>query len=250
MTVRNGAELQFSPNANRRTRPWKTALDVVASVVMITAGVVIVLAALRGRHIQETVPPHATVRVTNAITVGQPAAPVALVEFSDFQCAFCARFARETLPALVRQYVDSGRLLIALRHFPANSGHPFAFMAAEAAECARRQGKGWAMHELLFKDPTKLSEAVVRGYSEELGLESAAFGRCRQGEAVEEIRMDIEDATRLSIAATPAFLVGALQPDRTVRVMGTVSGAKPLAVFVGAIDRALSDLGLSTFGNR
>ena len=71
--------------------------------------------------------------------IGDPNAPITIVEFSDFQCPFCARFNIQTLPLLMEEYIDTGKVKLVFRDFPITSIHPNALPAALAAECANEQ---------------------------------------------------------------------------------------------------------------
>src|SRR5438270_4888185 len=84
-------------------------------------------------------------------------APVTLVEFTEFESPACARYARETLPQLERDYISTGKLRYVIRGFPVDPAHTLAFRAHEAAQCAAEQGKFWQMHDLLFASNGRLS---------------------------------------------------------------------------------------------
>ncbi len=81
---------------------------------------------------------------------GHRDAPVAMIEFSDFQCPYCGEYARTTYPELKRAFIDTGRLLYAFRNFPLDSVHPLAMPAAAIAACARNRGVLWQVHDGLF----------------------------------------------------------------------------------------------------
>jgi protein-disulfide isomerase len=93
-------------------------------------------AATAGR--QQPSPPKEPISVAGASTEGSSNAHFAIIEYSDFQCPFCAAFVRDTLPSLREQYVKPGKLLLAFRHLPLPM-HPFAKKAAETA--VKRQEK-------------------------------------------------------------------------------------------------------------
>lgn len=83
-------------------------------------------------------------------TLGKKDAPVIMIEFSDFQCPFCGRFWKDTLPQIKKDYVDTGKVLFVYKDFPLRQIHPLAQKAAEAANCAAEQGKFWEYHDALF----------------------------------------------------------------------------------------------------
>src|SRR5262249_52363764 len=86
--------------------------------------------------------------------MGDKRARLVLVEFSDFQCPFCARFVKETLPDIEKDYIKTGKLKYVFRDFPITNAHKDAFKAALAAGCALDQGKFWEMHDQLFDNQT------------------------------------------------------------------------------------------------
>lgn len=85
---------------------------------------------------------------------GPSDAKVTLVEFSDFQCPYCASFYSATEQQIMKDYVESGKVRFVYKHFPLTTIHPNAQKAAEASECAGDQGKFWEMHDLLFNAHT------------------------------------------------------------------------------------------------
>lgn len=96
--------------------------------------------------------------ISDAVVKGSERAKVVLIAFSDFECPYCSRFAKDTLPVLDEKYVRTGRVRVAFRHLPIESIHPTAFKAAEASECAREQGRFWEMHDRLFDQFKQLSQ--------------------------------------------------------------------------------------------
>src|SRR3989344_5210701 len=90
-----------------------------------------------------TQPTAVQVSADDDVVKGDKNAPVEIIEFSDFQCPFCARFYSDTLPQIQKEYIDTGKVKFVYRDFPLSSIHPQATPAAEAAECAKEQGKFW-----------------------------------------------------------------------------------------------------------
>jgi protein-disulfide isomerase len=168
-----------------------------------------------------------------------------IIEFSDFQCPFCAKFSQETFPALKNQYVDKALVKFAFRHLPLTRIHPRAWQAAEAAECGARQSKFWTMHDQLFANPSRLEETDLRTYARSSGLDLRLFNSCLAGEARDRVTWDSQSAQTLKISGTPSFLIGVLQSDGRVKVQHVLSGAAPLAEFAKALDPLLKQARLA-----
>ena len=159
--------------------------------------------------------------------LGDASAAVTLVEFSDFQCPFCARV-MPTLKQVQQAYGD--RVRIVWKDFPLTSIHPQAFKAAEAGQCAREQGKFWEYHDRLFANQQALEPELLKKYAADAGLDAAKFSACldtaKYGDRVQE-QMGV--GTGLGVSSTPTvFINGRL-----------VSGAQPYDVFTTIIDEEL-----------
>lgn len=172
---------------------------------------------------------------------GDRNARVVIVEFSDYQCPFCARYWRETLPQLDRDYIRTGKLRYVFRDLPIESIHPQAFKAHEAANCAGDQNKYWDMHDRLFANPQALAVPALMGHAQAMGLDMGKFQACLDtGRHAGEVRQDLAAAQAASINSTPNFFIGLLEPNGTVRSQLKITGAKQYAVFKAAIDSVLS----------
>ena len=159
---------------------------------------------------------------------GNKAAPVTIVEFSDFQCPFCKR-----ATPIVKQVLEHypGKVKWVFRDFPIASLHPDAPKAAEAARCAAEQGKFWEYHDVLFEKAPQLSIEELKRYAKDLKLDSAAFAKCLDsGKQAAAVKADIEQGDRLGITGTPTFFINGRQ----------LVGAEPLATFEKIIDTELS----------
>jgi len=138
-------------------------------------------------------------------TRGPADAPVTIVEFSDFQCPFCARYT-PVLKQLMAAYPTQVRLVY--RYFPIASLHPQAQKAAEAAVCADRQGKFWPMHDTLFAEQGALELDALKDKAARLGLDTAQFDACLDdGAAAAVVAADIAAGQQLGIDATPSSFV-------------------------------------------
>ena len=171
---------------------------------------------------------------------GSRTARVAVVEYSDFQCPYCGKFARETLPEVERAFVKPGKVLFAFRQFPLESIHPFALNAAETTECAGRQGRFWQMHDLTFADQGHLDEITLHERARAAGLNADLLDQCLQSSAADVVRADAKTGTALAVSATPTFFLGTLEADGRVRVIKRLSGALPTAQFSAALNALLA----------
>jgi protein-disulfide isomerase len=233
------------PEPGKRTRPWRTAFDIGSTVVMIVLAVGILWQgrfrspARRGAQSPAPIPAEA-ISIAGAALRGVPSAPVAIIEYADFECSFCARFAQEIEPVLRRQYVDKGRVMFVFKNFPLPM-HQQAAPAAEAAWCANRQGKYWEMHDRFFGVSSKLQESDLRSAAKEIGLDPALFESCRaKDEANQQIQAEKAEGERLKVSGTPAFFFGRATPDRRVHVSDVLMGAKSLEAFTEILDRLLN----------
>ncbi len=126
-----------------------------------------------------------------------------LVEFSDFQCPFCAE-AQKTLKPLIAKYQDEVTLVY--KHFPLTPIHPQALPAAKAAWAATQQGKFWQYHDALFNQQDKLGEELYLDIAQTLNLDLELFNRDRNA-ADTAIQQDIQLAAKLGLSGTPFFII-------------------------------------------
>jgi protein-disulfide isomerase len=130
-------------------------------------------------------------------------------------------------------------VLIAFKHMPLPK-HEFAITAAEAAECSRRMGRFWPMHDLLFEHQEALDAKNVRSYAASVGLDLRQFDSCMSNQAQEAVMHDVQSAKTLEITGTPSFFVGTRTGTDHVSVVDRLAGARPLEDFHRALDKALS----------
>lgn len=173
-------------------------------------------------------------RKGDPLSLGAVDAPVVMVEYADFQCPFCGRFARETQPRLVDEYVRRGLLRIEWRDLPYLG--PDSFRAALAGRAAAAQGRFWAFHHAVYAKERpvnggSLDEEGLRSIARSAGLDLARYDRDRRADrARQAMRRDLDQGTGLGITSTPAFVIN-----------GTpVIGAQPYAAFRSVIDAAIA----------
>lgn len=160
-------------------------------------------------------------------TLGPEDAPVVMIEFSDFQCPFCAKHFFQNHKILMEKYGKKMRFVY--KHFPLTQIHPQAMNAAIAAQCAHREGKFWEYHDEVFTHQQELSEANLLQWGKKLGLGSG-FERCFKERATQaEVEQDLKDGFEARVRGTPTFFING-------RV---IPGALPLTNFQQEIEKDL-----------
>ncbi len=181
-----------------------------------------------------------TISVADEPFKGDKNARVILVEFADYQCPFCARYFRETLPRIEKDYIETGKIKYVFRDFPLKS-HRDAFTAAQAAYCAGEQGKYWEMHARLFSvEPVDWHD--LSGYARPVGLDLQSFQRCLNSEeSAAHVRKDVSDGQKAGVKATPTFFLGFTGSDGSlVQAVREIVGAQPYTAFKDALDSVLA----------
>ncbi|MEE8133083.1 MAG: DsbA family protein [Nitrososphaerales archaeon] len=192
---------------------------------------------------QDTDPGRILVSSDDDPVKGNLEASVTIVEFSDYQCPFCARFFRDTLPDLRQDYIDTGKVKFVYRDFPLESIHSNAISSALAAECANEQEKFWEYHDKLFQSQGEWASLSKGGssnkfkeFAADLGLNSDKFRSCfDSGKYLNEINKDFQDGVKYGTSGTPAFFIG---NDKNGYIK--IVGAQPYSVFQQVIDQELA----------
>lgn len=201
------------------------------------------------------------------VVLGNENADVLVIEFSDFQCPYCRKFWRETLPQLETEYIDTGKIRFVYRDFPLEF-HPSSQKAAEIAECAREQGFWREMHDTIFVEQDKQGQGTIdftvdhlKAWAELIvGLDTVAVEKCLDSDRYkDEVKNDFVDGANVGVSGTPTFFIvsksgrisnserqqleqlqiGYATDDNGNDVLAIV-GAYPFAAFKAAIDASLS----------
>ncbi len=186
-----------------------------------------VLAGLREEAaISISLPRQRTRVAATGPSLGPEGAPITIVEFSDFQCPFCARVV-PTVKALHERYPDEVRIVY--RHLPLEF-HAQAKPAAIASVCADAQGSFWAYHDRLFENPKALERDDLIAHANEVGLDAGAFTTCLDDPAsAEVVEVDARAAAEVGATGTPTFFVNGVK----------LTGAQPVERFAALIDDEL-----------
>ena len=188
--------------SNLQSQKTQAALDAYYETLRAKYGVKDLLQPLR----QEV--------VATGPSMGPAGAAVTIVEFGDYQCPFCHQL-EPTLESVLKQYSHQVRLVF--RNFPLTDIHPEAMHAAQAAVCAGRQGKFWAMHDAIYADDTPLSIGSLRALARQVGVDSKEFETCvRDGAADATIKTDIQAGDELAVEGTPTLFIDGRYLNGTV----------------------------------
>jgi len=201
--------------------------------------------ATRPRVAQAVAPQQVLLRgLADDPVLGDKDAKLMLVEFTDYQCPFCRRYATSTLVQIKQAYVSTGKIRYVVRDFPIPQLHPNALNAAQAANCAADRGKYWEMHDLLFRNQRQLGLEQLPGHAKTLGLDVDAFKKClASGKHKAEILQDVADGRSAGVTGTPSFFLAVDGPEPgTARTLTMIRGAVPFAAFKAVIDSALAGL--------
>ena len=176
-------------------------------------------------------PPRTEVAVADHDPARGPAnAPITIIEFSEYQCPFCARVT-PTLKQIEEKY--AGKVRLVFKDFPLPN-HAQAPKAAEAAHCAGEQGKYWELHDRLFANQQQLQVPQLKAHAKAVGLDQAAFDQCLDsGKHAANVQADVDLGAGMGVQSTP-----------TVYINGrVVTGAQPIGVFTSIIDEELARAG-------
>ncbi|MBT2439011.1 thioredoxin domain-containing protein [Streptomyces sp. ISL-36] len=168
---------------------------------------------------------------SDKLALGRADAPVVLIEYADFKCGYCGKFARDTEPALVKKYVENGTLRIEWRNFPIFGEESEA--AARGAWAAGQQGRFWEFHRAAYAEGAKekgFGKERLAALAEEAGVgDLARFARDTDSAAARTaVSKDQEQGYALGATSTPSFLING-RP---------IAGAQPMETFTEAIDAA------------
>ena len=152
--------------------------------------------------------------MTHGVTKGNPSAPLTIMEFGDFQCPACGEFFRTVEPAVVTEFINTGRAKFVFYDFPLVNLHPNAFVAARAAHCAEDQGKFWEYHDQLYGNQQIWSSLpdpspVFEEFAGVLGLDDDAFKDCLRSDRHQDlVTANMQLAYVNQAPGTPTIMVG------------------------------------------
>jgi protein-disulfide isomerase len=143
--------------------------------------------------------------VDGAPVLGPANARVTLVEFSDFQCPYCAE-AVGKINAVLKAYPNDVKLIF--KQYPLTDIHSQAALAAAAALAANRQGKFWQLHDAMFADRTHLTRTNILAMADKAGLDVKRFQQDWDSAAVKQsLAKDVGDGDKIGVDSTPTLYI-------------------------------------------
>ena len=171
--------------------------------------------------------------------LGDPNAPVLMVEFGDYQCFFCNKFFHDTEDDILKNYVETGKVKIIFKDFTIIG--PDSVNAAHGAHCANEQGKFWQYHDILYNNWNGENNGWagsenLLNFARQIELDIDQWSECMLDAKYQQIIISSNsDAKSLGLTGTPAFFV--IGPDAKVTKIG---GAQPYDVFQRIFDTELA----------
>jgi protein-disulfide isomerase len=192
-----------------------------------------------------TVPPDPAIGTSISVEgkqfKGKKDAKLTLIQFSDYECSFCGQLARDTIPEVLKNYADTGKLKFVFGDL-ALAGHSHAVKAGEASYCAAEQGRYWEMHDVLFSHQGALEISNFLVYAGDIGLDVARFRQCLDSNRFEsQIQQSSAAAQRAGFVSTPVQVIGLTEGNgSSVKVLKVIPGAVTYAVTQAAIESVLN----------
>jgi protein-disulfide isomerase len=230
MTKNSIKDIETGLNRFVRTR-WVIIVVSVAAVLIVV--ILIAANASIGGGIVDPEP--RTYPFASGTSMGVEDAPVTIIEFSDFQCPFCRQFHLESLPQIIENYIETGKVHFVFQNYTILG--PNSYRAAKGALCAAEQDSFWLYHDYLFVnqnegDPTAFSNARLEDLADRAGLDVEDFRVCLIDDRTHtQIDNDFLLAQNAGASSTPSFLIN-----------GTlIRGAQEYEVFRTEIEAALAN---------
>ena len=167
-------------------------------------------------------------------TLGDPAAPITILEWGDYQCTFCYKFHQNTLGIIEKDFIKTGKVKLVFKDFPLNG--PDSKLAAEATYCAEDQGKYWQYHNELYKNwggerTGWITNESLEQFAVTVNLDLEQFKKCLNDETYKNrVNMIHEFGKGIGVDATPSFLV--FNDEKIIKIRGN----QPLEVFLKTFD--------------
>ena len=166
--------------------------------------------------------------------MGDPNAPITILEWGDYQCTFCYKFHQNTLDVINEEFIKTGKVKVIFKDFPLNG--PDSKLASEASYCAHEQDKYWKYHDELYENWAGertgwITREALSKFAESINLDMEKFNKCLdENKYKNKINSIYEFGNEIGIDATPSFLV--FNDEKIIKIRGN----QPLEVFLKTFD--------------
>lgn len=166
--------------------------------------------------------------------LGNPSAPITILEWGDYQCTYCHRFHETTLKTIEEDYIKTGKVKLVFKDYPLNGSD--SILAAEAAYCANDQGKYWEFHDEVYRNWAGertgwITRESLDSFAKTVNLDLEMFNECIDSHVYQDkVNKLYETGQELGIDATPSFLV--FNDEKIIKIRGN----QPLEVFLKTFD--------------
>jgi len=194
--------------------------------------------SLSNQDASQTQPAESVDTSTGSPILGNPDAPVTIIDFSDYQCPKCNKWVQETKPAIDKNYIESGKVNLIFMDLAVQG--PDSLDAAEATYCASDQGRYWEYHDVLYNNQGSInggwaSEENLKRFASEMDLDMSSFNSCLESDKYQErVQQNVQIAREFGAKGTPTFLI--VGPEGQQKI---IEGPQPFSVFEKTIDDIL-----------
>ena len=213
-------------NQKRKTRLLIAGGISIFAILLVAAITIPIIRANNAPIGTIIVPPLNPRPFADGLAMGDPNAPIVVEEYSDFQCPFCKKFSDELEPPIVKDFIETGKVLF--KYIPFRVIGSESDAAASAAYCAAEQNKFWEYHDILFANHTgeqvgDFTDKRLLAFAEKIGLNYDEFRTCYTSEKYfKQLNDNMIEGTKAKVDGTPAIFVNGIKVD-TVNVYQTIS---------------------------
>ncbi len=221
----------------REIQKRRTRIMVILGIIIFA---VLIVSAIAIPMIKANTTPVGTIQVpaqsprpmANGLSMGDPSAPVVVEEYSDFQCPYCKKFSTDFEPAIITDFIATGKVYF--KYIPFHIIGAESDAAAEAAYCAGDQNKFWEYHDILFANQTgenigDFSDKRLAAFAEKLNLNMTDFNSCyKSGKYLKQLKLNQDAGTLAKVDGTPSFYVNGkkVNPDQVYQTIADLLATK------------------------
>ena len=228
----------------RRRKEKKQKQMITIGLVVIGAGLILAALVYPSVQLNKQVSEFNSRYMADGNMMGNPDAPVTVIEYADYKCSHCANFALVTEPEFVKEFIETDKVLFISRSVGMMLGSAPSVLATEASYCAADQNKYWELHDLIFANQgATFTEGVLENWAKTVGVDMGPFKDCMDDNVyLDRIDQDQADAEAEGISGTPSFVIVYEVDGEEVKEL--LPGNYPLDAFRQSITNAYAAMGI------